>query len=224
MLHSLSIWALLLAFLSFLVILVDVFIHPQKMMVMNFVWPITALYFGPFTLWTYFTFGREQHSAKNNPGGHEQHNQGKRPFWQEVWIGDTHCGAGCTLGDIVAESAVFLSGFTLFGSMLAASYLWDFLLAYLLGIVFQYYSIAPMRNISGLPAIWAAIKADTVSLIAFEIGLFAFMFWMHHYFRPHLMPNQPEYWFLMQIGMIIGFFTSYPANWLLVRVGLKEAM
>ena len=188
------------------------------MMVMNFVWPITALYFGPLALWSYLSFGREHHSAESS------HGKSERPFWQKVWIGDTHCGAGCTLGDIVAESAVFVTGFTLFGSMLYASYLWDFLLAYLLGIVFQYFSIAPMRNISGWPAIWAAIKADTISLTAFEIGLFAFMFWMDHHFQPHLKPNSPEYWFLMQIGMIIGFFTSYPANWWLIRVGLKEAM
>jgi hypothetical protein len=28
----------------------------------------------------------------------------------------------------------------------------------------------------------------------------------------------------MQVGMIIGFFTSYPANWWLIRKGLKEEM
>jgi hypothetical protein len=208
MLHSIGIWALALSAASFVVIALDLLFHRQKMMVMNFVWPVTALYFGPFALWSYFRFGRG----------------GRQPFWQAVWVGDTHCGAGCTLGDIIAESAVFLTGFTLLGSKLLASYLWDFLLAYLLGIVFQYFAIAPMRNISGWPAIWAAIKADTVSLVAFEIGLFAFMFWMSKHFHPSLEANQPEYWFLMQIGMIIGFFTAYPANWWLIRSGLKEAM
>jgi hypothetical protein len=28
----------------------------------------------------------------------------------------------------------------------------------------------------------------------------------------------------MQIGMILGFMTTYPANWLLVRWGVKSAM
>jgi Domain of unknown function (DUF4396) len=32
------------------------------------------------------------------------------------------------------------------------------------------------------------------------------------------------HWFQMQIGMVVGFFTSYPANWLLLRKGLKEPM
>jgi uncharacterized protein DUF4396 len=217
MLHALSFWFLLLSGISFLVIAIDLFSHRQKMAVMNFVWPITALYFGPFALWSYFSFGRQSQPDKKS-GEHDG------PFWQKVWVGVTHCGAGCTLGDIIAEWGVFFTAFTLLGSRLWGSYLWDFLLAYLLGIVFQYFSIAPMRNISGWPGIWAAIKADTISLTAFEIGLFAFMAYMHAAFHPALEPNDPRYWFLMQIGMIIGFFTSLPANWWLIRKGWKEAM
>jgi hypothetical protein len=141
------------------------------MTVMNFVWPITALYFGPFVLWTYFSFGRRRSPAAEEGEHHGQHEEVK-PYWQKVWIGDTHCGAGCTLGDIIAEWIVFWTGFTLAGSRLGGSYLWDFLAAYLLGIIFQYFSIAPMRNISGWKGIKAALKADTISLTAFEIGLF----------------------------------------------------
>jgi hypothetical protein len=29
---------------------------------------------------------------------------------------------------------------------------------------------------------------------------------------------------MMRIGMVIGFATSYPMNWWLIRTGLKEAM
>lgn len=212
MLHTFSIWFLILSGISVLILAADVMRHPQKMAVMNWVWPITGLYFGPFALWSYFSFGRQKEDQK------------EQPYWEKVWKGVTHCGAGCTLGDIIAESCVFAAGFTLFGSPLYTNYIFDFLAAYLLGIIFQYFSIAPMRNISGWPGIVAAIKADTISLIAFEIGLFAFMFWMHHHFHPHLKPTDPAYWFLMQMGMIIGFFTSYPANWWLIRKGFKEAM
>jgi hypothetical protein len=31
-------------------------------------------------------------------------------------------------------------------------------------------------------------------------------------------------WFLMQIAVIVGFATSFLANWWLVKAGLKEAM
>jgi hypothetical protein len=102
--------------------------------------------------------------AREKGGEHD------RPFWRKVWVGVTHCGAGCTLGDIIAEWGVFLTAFTLLGSRLWGSYLWDFVLAYLLGIIFQYFSIAPMRNISGWPGIWAATKADTISLMALKLA------------------------------------------------------
>jgi hypothetical protein len=36
--------------------------------------------------------------------------------------------------------------------------------------------------------------------------------------------NQVIFWFMMQIGMIVGFFTSYPINFLLIRAGWKEKM
>jgi preprotein translocase subunit SecD len=32
------------------------------------------------------------------------------------------------------------------------------------------------------------------------------------------------FWFMMQIGLIFGFVTTYPANWLLVKWGVKSAM
>jgi hypothetical protein len=32
--------------------------HSQHMWIMNLVWPITALYFGPLALWAYYQWGR----------------------------------------------------------------------------------------------------------------------------------------------------------------------
>jgi hypothetical protein len=38
----------------------------------------------------------------------------------------------------------------------------------------------------------------------------------------YLKPSSAAYWFLMQIGMIVGFFTSWPANvWLVNRWRLR---
>ena len=77
------------------------------------------------------------------------------------------------------------------------------------------------------PVSWikAALKADTISLLAFEIGMFAFMAVSSQLlFHPKLEPNQPAYWYMMQIAMLIGFVTAYPANWWLIRKGVKEAM
>ena len=137
----------------------------------------------------------------------------------------THCEAGCTLGDVIAEWVVFGLGVTLAGRALWPEYIGDFALAYLLGIVFQFFAIVPMRHLTVGAGIREAVKADTLSLTAFEVGLFAWMALMAFViFQPAMHPDSVVYWFMMQIGMIIGFATSYPMNWVLVRRGVKEGM
>lgn len=83
-----------------------------------------------------------------------------------------------------------------------------------------------MRGLGVREGIKAAAKADILSLTAFEVGLFGWMALMAFVFYPdpHLHPSSPVYWFLMQIGMIIGFGTAWPANVWLIRRGIKEAM
>ena len=149
-----------------------------------------------------------------------------RPMWQSALLGSTHCGAGCMVGDVVTDTALFLAGASaLLGSALLTSYVFDFIAAYLLGIVFQYFAIVPMRHLSPGAGIWAAIKADTLSLIAFQVGMYA---WMAVYqkliFHPSLEPSSPVFWFMMQIGMLAGLATAFPMNWFLVKAGIKEAM
>jgi putative flippase GtrA len=151
---------------------------------------------------------------------------GTVPTWQQTAVATSHCGAGCTVGDIVAEFSIMGLGLRLFGSPLYASFAADLLLAWLLGIAFQYFSIKPMRHLSSSQALVAALKADTLSILAFEVGLFGWMALTYFVLfpNPHLEPNQALYWFMMQIGMVIGFLTSYPMNRVLVRWGTKEAM
>jgi hypothetical protein len=198
----------------------------QNMAIMNVVWPLTALYGGPLTLLAYFSFGRAMKMKGTPKAEHKSMHHAKRPMWQSALLGATHCGAGCMVGDVLTDGGLFLLGASaLLGSALLTSYVFDFIAAYLLGIVFQYFAIAPMRNLSPAQGIWAAIKADTFSLIAFQIGMYA---WMAIYqkliFHPPLEANSPVFWFMMQIGMLAGLATTYPMNWLLVRKGIKEAM
>ncbi len=59
-------------------------------------------------------------------------------------ISDSHCGAGCTVGDIIAEFGVFAFGLSILGASLYAAYILDYVVAWTLGIVFQYFVIKPM--------------------------------------------------------------------------------
>ena len=210
-----AILSLVLSVFSALIIVGDLLTgHSQNMRVMNAVWPLTALWAGPLALLVYWRIGRQD--DKKRP---------QKPFWQSVIVGDTHCGAGCTVGDFLGEWVVFVTGVSAAGSVLWANYAVDFAFAYALGILFQYYSIAPMRGLSGWPGIRAALKADTVSLIAFEVGMFAWMALTNEvWFHPKLQPTMPAYWFMMQLAMFAGFVTAYPANWWLIRRKLKEEM
>lgn len=223
-LHILAIVSLSLAFVSAAMIALDILRgRRQPMAVMNFVWPITALYFGPLALWAYWRLGRRSSGASRNDHSHRR--PSGKPFWQYVFVGSTHCGAGCVLGDIIGEWIVFATGLLVAGSRLLADYTLDFALAYLTGIAFQYFAIVPMRHLSPAQGIVEAIKADTLSLVAFEVGMFGWMAVSAKLlFHPPLHPDSAVYWFMMQLGMLIGFMTTFPANWFLIRRGIKAAM
>jgi len=219
--------ALAVAAASAAVIVIDVYgrgYRQRHMPVMEAVWPITALYLGPLAVWGYRRYGRPaspqwltDHGADHPPD---------KPRWAGVTVDTSHCGAGCTLGDVVAEFVVFGLGATIAGSGLLAEYVGDCVLALGFGLVFQYFAIAPMRGLSFRKGIVAAAKADILSLTAFEVGLFGWMALMAFVFfpAPHLTPTSPVYWFLMQIGMALGFLSALPVNAWLIRRGIKDAM
>jgi len=118
----------------------------QPVGVMNFVFPITALYFGPFALALYWRWDRAAARTAMPPvsmssaavsraaaasarggmqmGGHahldmagaarsdgtdEPGSSGgrARPWWVTMAIEVSHCGSGCTLGDVISEFAIF---------------------------------------------------------------------------------------------------------------------
>jgi hypothetical protein len=206
-----------------LIVLADIFLlgRRQPMGVMDAVWPLTLLYWGPLGLPFYFGFGR---AARSDTQMHEHaHESSEPPMWQAVFKGAAHCGAGCALGDFAAEWIALGLGLVLLGSALAARLTLSFVLAYAAGIAFQYFAIAPMRGLGFRAGIVAAVKADTFSLIAYEIGMFAWMIY-RAYGWPAMQPTDWSYWLMMQIAMVLGFATTYPVNWLLIRFGVKERM
>jgi hypothetical protein len=222
-LQVLSSLSLALGVACALVLAVDVARRPQKMAVMNLVWPITALFGSLIWLAFYFRWGRE---GRPEP-----------PFPVKVAKGASHCGAGCTLGDLVAEWLAF--GFpaialafgwrSLFVEKTFAVWIFDYILAFLFGIAFQYFSIKPMRDLSPAEGLKQAVKADAASISAWQVGMYGMMAilqfaWFRRAYGALAPVNSPEFWWAMQVAMLAGFVASYPANWLLIRKGVKEAM
>jgi hypothetical protein len=224
--------SLVIALISAALIAIDEFRHPQRMWIMNIVWPVTALYLSVLALWGYFRIGRGMAQDATHGRSMEQmqkyHEQQARidPTWRQISVADTHCAAGCAVGDIIAEFGLFALGWTFLGRSLYAEFLGDLFLGWLFGVAFQYFTIKPVQNLSPRQGLMAAVKSETLAIITFEIGLFAWMALVYFVFfpNPHLSPLESGFWFMMQIGMVIGFLTSYPMNRWLITVGWKSVM
>ena len=182
------------------------------MAVMEAVWPITALYTGPLGLWAYWRWGRPKSAATRREHGEPA----PRRFGVRVAVGASHCGAGCTLGDIIATWIVFATrphDRRASRSPTSTS------------------STTPSPSRSGSPSssgrsarcartspaaqvLGRAFKADALSLTAFEVGLFGWMAIMQLvlFTNPHLPPTTASYWFLMQVGMALGFLDDLPGQ------------
>jgi hypothetical protein len=235
-LHGLAIASLVLGFACALVIVFDETRQPPKMWIMAVVWPLTTLFGSVLWLAAYFAWGRGPSPEARHE--HQDHQATtKPPFPAMVLKGASHCGAGCTLGDIVAEwtafalpsVAIWFGWQTLFSEKVFAVWILDFVLAFLFGVAFQYFTIKPMRDLSPGEGLVAALKADIASITAWQVGMYGLMAiiqfgWFKSAFGGIAPVASPEFWFAMQVAMLGGFVTSYPVNWWLIRAGVKEKM
>lgn len=239
--------------ISAIIIAIDLISHPQRMGIMNVVWPLTALWASVLALAAYFYFGRAKRKAKLMPsemqmpimakamsGPHKPMQmemskeitaQGmlitKRPQWQSVTLSTLHCGAGCTLADLIGEWFLYFIPFAIGGSLFAGSMILDYVLALAIGVYFQYRAMRSMNGgISG-PSVWAkAFRADFLSLTSWQIGMYGFMaLSIFVFFAPaELVRSSWTFWFMMQISMLFGFLFAFPTNIFLIRAGIKKAM
>lgn len=246
MLHTTAVISLLAALLCVAIVAVDILAgHRQQMGVMNFVWVLTPLYSGVVGLWAYYKLGRPMAQQPGDKGGSKGKmlmddkkgddkggQQGgdmdmgpKKPFWQSVALGAMHCGSGCSLGDLLVETFVLYVPLVLFGRAIFGAWVLDYIVAFLIGIIFQYYAIAPMRHLGVAEGLKAAVKADTLSLTSWQIGMYGWMAIATFLIFGHeLKANDPVFWFMMQLAMVLGFLTAYPVNWWLIKSGVKEKM
>lgn len=154
-----------------------------------------------------------------------------------VFVGTCHCGAGCSLADLLVEWLLFAvpaiavvgGADWLFSDRIYAGWVLAFVVAYLFGIAFQYFSIAPMRGLGIKDGLKAAIRADTLSITAWQVGMYGTMAVVQLWLAPmwwdgRLAVDSPVFWLMMQLAMVVGFGTAYPVNWWLLKKGLKEPM
>ena len=227
-LHSLSWVMVVVGIVSCVVVAVDIARRqPQPMAVMRYVWPINALWAGVFGIWVYWAMGRmgpRSPSGSKKPMEMGAMDKPKRPFWQSIVSGTLHCGAGCSLADLIGPFAFRAIPFAVIGSLVFGEWTLDYLIALLVGVTFQYAALAPMLGKKGLPIWWRALKVDFLSLTAWQVGMYGWMALVIFAWFGPIAPSHIEFWFFMQLAMACGFLTAYPMNWWLVKAGIKTAM
>lgn len=235
-----EIFAMIWIFISLgcsLVVLYETETHPQKMRIMNIVWALTALWASVIGLYLYFTLGR-----KGTVCAHKKHKEQKVEMdmndmqmsdtsmltkRESVILGTLHCGAGCTLADIIGELILIYLPFTWLNSSLFTSWLFTYILALIFGVWFQYSAIKQMfKGEKKSVLILKALKADFFSLTAWQIGMYAFMslFICAPFESVDLETKSWLFWLVMQGAMFCGFLVAYPVNAVLIRLGVKKGM
>lgn len=225
-----SVISILLAFLSAVIIIQSLRSHTLSMRVMNIVWPLTVLWSGLLGLWAYFSFGKSSDDSmqmdENMDMSGMDMKMDDKPFGQKIALSTFHCGAGCTLADIIGESAGsrILYSFGLYD--IAWQWVLDYILALVIGAWFQYAAIRlMMKNKTTGSVFLRALKIDFLSLTSWQIGMYALSYLLLMVAMPYSLPHDTwVFWFIMQLAMCAGFLCSYPMNWFLVKKGIKPAM
>lgn len=150
-----------------------------------------------------------------------------RSRWQSTVLSTLHCGAGCTLADLVGEWFLFFVPVAIGGSMIAGSWVFDYILALVFGIGFQYAAIRGMEPKTPRGEIVRrAAKADILSLTAWQAGMYGWMAVVIFALNggATLPRTSFQFWFMMQIAMACGFLAALPVNAGLIRAGIKKGM
>jgi hypothetical protein len=184
-------WAFVVAsVVSAAVIAFDVFArgHRQPTRTMEVVWPVSALYLGPFALLLYRRWGRPRST----------------PVVAATGLAG---GAASALAHLVGVPLVVLSGLTIAGIDL-----WPMILVI---AVIATALLAAFEAAAGKDLVAAAVLA-LVTVLAFDLGMGGWMLLLHF---TENMPSATTmaFWFLMQLGVILGLVTALPAVRYLTR-------
>jgi hypothetical protein len=89
--------------------------QPQPMAIMRAVWPINTLWAGLFGIWACWKMGRMEplpgsdsfsHHSSSTPIKMAGMDKASRPFWQGIVAATLHCGAGCSLADLMGPLCI----------------------------------------------------------------------------------------------------------------------
>lgn len=171
------------------------------------VWVASALYLGPFALPLYARHGRTPARAASGavPTGRGHHSP--------TAVAGLPGGGASAIAHLIGVPLVLASGLTIAGIDLWVMIIVIGVLA--MALLFAYERAASGRG-RALPVSTAAVAA-VLTVLAFDVGMGGWMLLLH--FNEFMPPaSEGSFWFLMQVGIVLGLLTAYPVvGWLARR-------
>lgn len=217
-------WAfLILAVVCAAMVLYDVYGrgYRQRARPMELVWPLAALSTGPLALALYERFGR----PRSEKWQREQGTNDERALTATAATGNLPGGVASAAAHVVGVPFVVASGLTIAGLDLWAMIAVITVLATTFLFAWEYFvSTVPKRGLTFGQGLAVALLVAFVTVLAFDVGMLGWMMFLAFGVEFMPPPSDIAFVFLMQIGVILGFLTGYPAvAWLLSR-GTKAAV
>jgi hypothetical protein len=181
--------------------------------VMRWGWVLVTLYMGPVGAALYVLADKEP-----APGRHEEF---IKPLWKQGVGSTVHCVAGDATGIILAAAIVTTLGLPM----------WlDFIIEYAAGFAFGLFIFQAlfMRDMAGgsyTAALRQTLIPEWFSMNTMAAGMFYVMglLMMGRDMRA-MNPSEPQFWFVMSVGVLVGFATAYPINVWMVAQSLKHGL
>lgn len=202
-----------LSLLSVTVIAADIYLARRRhhSVATELVWITSGLHLGPFAIPVYLNRGRADNASSSSA-----HSDARTADAAAVSV--LPGGGASAVAHLIAVPFVVAIGWTIAGLAM-----WPMILviAFLVVVMLAVYertanSRAHSGHTRGL-SIGAAIATAVITVVAFDIGRVGWMLLLHF---NNAMPAVTEstFWFLMQLGVLAGLVTGYPAvAWLLRR-------
>jgi len=167
--------------------------HRHTSAAVELVWIASALYLGPLALALYARHGRTR-AASDTTEDAEHPGRTTPPAAVIALPG----GAASAVAHLIGVPLVIASGLTIAGIDL-----WVMILV--IGVVAMALLVGP------------ALLAAVITVLASDVGMRGWMLLLH--FNEFMPPaTEATFWFLMQVGVLLGLVTGYPAvTWLARR-------
>ena len=204
-----------LALLSTAVIAADICLarrrHPS--VATELVWVTSGLYLGPLAIAAYLRRGRVDTTSTDVASTADARRATASP--QDAAVAVLPGGGASAVAHLIAVPFVVAIGWTIAGLAMWPMIILIAILVTVMLAVYEHleqggastgHSTGRSRRIS----VGAALLAAIVTVVAFDIGMVGWMLLLHF---NSAMPAVTEgtFWFLMQIGVIVGLATGYPA-------------